>query len=216
MFLTRCNPYGFFPLVESRPQFLGQFVAAFLLLMSLTACATPNANRSVSTSPLPSSVLTDQMIDQLYRQSASPGLTCVPYARNRTGVSLRGDAYTWWDGADGNYQRGHRPQPGAILVLSQTRRLQSGHVAVVAQVVGAREILVDHANWVAGETITGMPVIDVSEKNDWTMLRFWYAPARTFGSPYPAEGFIYPAAVPRDNSPAIGSDPIAELIRDQQ
>ena len=216
MFLTRCNPYGFFPPVKSHRQFLGQFVAAFLLLISLAACATPNANRSAATLPLPSSALTDQMIDQLYRQSASPGLTCVPYARNRTGVSLRGDAYTWWDGADGNYQRGHQPQPGAILVLSKTGRLQSGHVAVVAQVVGAREILVDHANWVAGETITGMPVIDVSEKNDWTMLRFWYAPARTFGSPYPAEGFIYPAEMPRDNSPAIGSDPIAELIRDRQ
>ncbi|MDY0882854.1 CHAP domain-containing protein [Dongia soli] len=166
--------------------------------------------------PSPSSALTDQMIDQLYRQKASPGLTCVPYARNRTGVALRGDAYTWWDGAEGNYQRGHLPQPGAILVLSRTGRLQSGHVAVVSQVVSAREILVDHANWVPGETITGMPVVDVSEQNDWTILRFWYAPARSFGSPYAAEGFIYPAAVPPAGPPAIGPDPIAELIRDQE
>jgi surface antigen len=136
-----------------------------------------------ATSPAPSLAI--------YREAPANGLTCVPYARQRSGIALKGDAYRWWDNAAGLYQRGNQPAPGAILVLPQTARLKSGHVAVVAQLVTARQILVDHANWIPGEIATNMPVVDVSPDNDWTQLRFWNAPSRTFGAIYPASGFIY-------------------------
>jgi surface antigen len=194
---------------------LGQFVAAAAALVALAGCAIEEASRPSSITPATSS-LSDELARQHYRQSPSPGLSCVPYARDRTGVALRGDAYAWWQNAAGSYQRSQRPEPGAILVLRRTDRLRSGHVAVVSRIVSAREILVDHANWIPGQTITGMPVIDISDKNDWTLLRFWYAPARTFGSPYPAEGFIYPVVAQRDTPPVTQSDPIAGLILDQQ
>jgi surface antigen len=119
------------------------------------------------------------------------GLSCVPYVRQRTGAALYGDAYSWWDNAAGLYPRGDAPQPGAILVLRQSARLASGHVAVVSRVMGPRQILVDHANWIPGEVAMNMPVIDVSPGNDWSELRFWYQPAGTFGAVYPAAGFIY-------------------------
>src|ERR1700745_979413 len=77
----------------------------------------------------------------------SAAANCALYARAETGVALYGSAGGWWDQADGRYQRGHLPVVGAILVFKRTRHIPSGHVAVVAQVVSAREILVDQANW---------------------------------------------------------------------
>jgi hypothetical protein len=95
----------------------------------------------------------------------------------------------------GYFMRGSYP-PGAVLVLARTERLRFGHLAVVSRVVGEREILVDHANWLPGRIVTGMPVVDVSAANDWTMLRFWNREAGTFGAIYPADGFIYnPATI---------------------
>ncbi len=122
-------------------------------------------------------------------------LQCVPYARLASGINLRGDAYTWWDNAAGVYQRGSQPVPGSVLVLAQTNRLRSGHVAVVRQVVSSREILVDHANWVPGTVINNQSVYDVSPANDWTMPRFYNLEAGVYGSVYPAYGFIYNAAI---------------------
>lgn len=129
-----------------------------------------------------------------YREQPAGGLACVPYARERSGIALRGDAYIWWEAASGVYERGDKPAPGAVLVLRQTPRLRSGHVAVVTAIVNQRQILVDHANWIPGEIATNMPVIDVSPENDWTQLRFWNAPSRTFGAIYPAAGFVYTTA----------------------
>lgn len=116
---------------------------------------------------------------------------CVPYARLVSGINLSGDAYTWWQGASGVYQRGAMPAAGAVLVLSQTDRLRSGHVAVVTQVINSREILVDHANWIPGQVTQGQAVFDASPANDWTMPRFYNAEYHVYGSVYPAYGFIY-------------------------
>lgn len=121
-------------------------------------------------------------------------LQCVPYARLVSGINLRGDAYTWWGSAAGIYQRGSQPAPGSVLVLAQTNRLRSGHVAVVRQVISSREILVDHANWVPGTVINNQSVYDVSPANDWTMPRFFNLEAGVYGSVYPAYGFIYNSA----------------------
>lgn len=121
-------------------------------------------------------------------------LECVPYARQISGVSLRGDAWTWWQSAARHYRRDDRPSVGAVIVLKRTERLPYGHVAVVSRTVNDREILVDHANWLnRGRIHRGLPVRDVSLENDWSAVRVWYAPANTLGlRTYPAHGFIHP------------------------
>ena len=124
-------------------------------------------------------------------------LSCVPYARARSGLNLRGDAWHWWDAAAGRYARASRPEPGGVLVLARTARLNSGHVAVVSRVVSAREIRVDHANWASGSArgrvAEEQPVLDVSAGNDWSLVRVWYPRIGDYGSTaFAAHGFILP------------------------
>lgn len=127
---------------------------------------------------------------------AKSPLQCVPYARELSKIALRGNAWTWWKKAEGRYERGSVPQPGAVLVLSKTRRLRYGHLAVVAEVRNSREIIVHQANWLnRGRIHRYTPVRDISENNDWSLVRVWYTPGRQMGSGhYPAYGFIYPKA----------------------
>ncbi len=128
--------------------------------------------------------------------SAGGYLSCVPYARLRSGLDLRGDAWTWWDAASGRYGRDARPRHGSVLVLDRTARLRDGHVAVVSRVVSAREVRVDHASWASGRdkgaVARDQPVLDISAGNDWSLVRVWYPPARAFGiTAYPARGFVH-------------------------
>lgn len=125
------------------------------------------------------------------------GWSCVPYARSRSGITLAGDAWEWWAAAEGRYGRGRAPRPGAVLVLMRTARLRQGHVSVVARVVSRREIRVDHANWGSGANkgriARDQPVLDLSEGNDWSLVRIWYPRVNDFGqSNWPAFGFVYP------------------------
>lgn len=121
---------------------------------------------------------------------------CVAHAREITGVPIFGDAHTWWYQADGVYERSNMPRADAILVLSKTSRLKYGHLAVVKRVVDKRTIEVEHSNWGGDrasrcKVYTRMPVKDVSPSNDWSQLRFWHYASGSFGSIYPASGFIY-------------------------
>lgn len=122
---------------------------------------------------------------------------CAPFAREVSGIQLRGNAGDWWYGAQGRYQCGNRPVPGAVLVLRKTSRLRYGHVAVVRDVLSPRQINVTHSNWGSdGRSrriiYDSMRAEDISPLNDWTSVRFWNYEAGTFGFPYPAHGFIYP------------------------
>ncbi len=123
-------------------------------------------------------------------------LQCVPYARQISKLPLRGDAWTWWQAAAGLYRRQSQPGVGSVLVMKRTKRLRRGHVAVVSGVLGAREILVDHANWLnRGHIHKDLLVKDVSADNDWSLVRVWYAPGNTLGKrTYPVYGFIHPEA----------------------
>ena len=59
--------------------------------------------------------------------------------------------------------RPHRqPSIGSVLAFRRSNRLPSGHVAVVSQVMGRRQILVTQANWVHHRVSEDQPVIDVS------------------------------------------------------
>jgi surface antigen len=128
------------------------------------------------------------------------GQSCVPFARQRSGIALQGDAWQWWTEAEGRYARGGSPRAGSVLVFARTARLRTGHLSVVSRVISAREIRVDHANWApAGTSARGMiardqPVQDLSDAGDWSALRVWYPPSDQFGvTTYPAWGFIHSA-----------------------
>ena len=122
-------------------------------------------------------------------------LECVVYARMVSGIAIRGDAWTWWDRAEGRYVRTRLPRPGAVLVFSRTDRLRLGHVSVVTAVIGPREVRVAHANWVRGRVAEDVPVIDVSPAGDWTRVRVFNGAAGAFGGVYRTEGFILPEPV---------------------
>ena len=77
----------------------------------------------------------------------------MPFARAASGIELKGNAANWWDAAAGVYERGSRPEAGSVLNFRANGRMRLGHVAVVTDVVGSREIEIDHANW-AGPGVT--------------------------------------------------------------
>ncbi|MGE4480339.1 CHAP domain-containing protein [Acidocella sp.] len=120
-------------------------------------------------------------------------LSCVPYARQVSGIQLSGNAYRWWRAAKGVYPRTHEPRVGAVLVLKPHGAMDVGHLAVVTGLRGPREILVTQSNWLPHRIEHNQPVVDVSAKNDWSLVRVWYEPAHALGrTRYPAYGFILP------------------------
>lgn len=127
------------------------------------------------------------------------GISCVPYARQVSGIEVTGNAWEWWQNAAGEYARGDRPEVGSVLNFRSNGRMRLGHVAVVTKVINAREVIVDHANWQsAGRISRGIAVVDVSEANNWSAVRVELGREGTFGSVYPTYGFIY-------NRPDTGS-----------
>ncbi|GGD99296.1 hypothetical protein GCM10011515_18870 [Tsuneonella deserti] len=130
-------------------------------------------------------------------QELPPYLQCVPFARERSGVQIYGDALTWWDQAAGRYKRGDRPRVGAVMAFRPSGGMTLGHVATVARVVDSRTVLLDHANWSPiggrrGQIERGVKAIDVSPANDWSQVRVWYAPLQDLGTTaWPVAGFIY-------------------------
>ncbi|MFA5968968.1 MAG: CHAP domain-containing protein [Sphingomonas sp.] len=150
---------------------------------------------------------------------------CVPFARAVSGIQLYGDAWTWWDKAQGHYQRGDKPQRGAVVVFERIGRLPLGHVAVVSRVIDQRVIMVTHANWSRingerGHVEQDVTLTDVSPSNDWSQVRVWHAGSQGLGTTiYPIDGFIYEATATgkaaANPNPALSSpqpDEIAALI----
>lgn len=123
---------------------------------------------------------------------------CAPFARLASGIQIFGNAGTWWHQADGRYERGNTPEPGAVLVFKAAGRMRVGHVAMVTGIVDSRTITVTHANWSPingsrGQVEEDVQAVDVSPNNDWTEVRVWYAPLGEIGtSAHPAYGFVYP------------------------
>jgi surface antigen len=117
---------------------------------------------------------------------------CAPYAREHSRIKIFGDAYTWWDKASGKYPRGAAPQAGTVMVLHDYAGPTNGHVAVVRNLISAREIRVDHANWLNdGSIYVNDPVMDVSADNDWSAVRVYNLKTGGWGTKvYPVQGFI--------------------------
>ena len=143
---------------------------------------------------------------------------CVPFARAASGIQIFGDAWTWWDQADGRYRRGHTPKAGAVIVFEKTGRLPLGHVAVVSRVVEKRVVLLTHANWSRlhgerGHAEQDVTLFDVSRDNDWSSVKVWFRDSDGLGgSVYPVSGFIYGEG--HQASELTGRDPdyVAALI----
>ncbi len=121
------------------------------------------------------------------------GISCVPFARENSGIEITGNALTWWAHAAGVYARGKQPEVGSVLNFRATGRMRLGHVAVVTDVLAPRVVEIDHANWSArGKVSRGIRVVDVSPANDWTQVRVALARSSDgYGSTYPTYGFIY-------------------------
>jgi surface antigen len=119
---------------------------------------------------------------------------CVGYARQISGVEIRGNANTWWGQAEGRYARGKAPKTGAVMAFKSSGGMPLGHVAVVSRIVSDREILLDHANWSRGGKVErGVRAIDVSDAGDWSAVKVWFGPIGDLGKRVnPVAGFIYP------------------------
>ncbi|WP_246588037.1 CHAP domain-containing protein [Paracoccus bogoriensis] len=175
---------------------------AAILLLGVAACATPDAGQSApGTHAGQSMSLLPQRQEMAISQAAArraqgQRVWCVPFARDLSGIDLRGNAGTWWNAAQGVYARGKEPQVGAVMVFSAGRNLRVGHLAVVSEVVSPREIRIDHANWERNRVTLRQRVVDVSPRNDWSMVRVESVPG-TLGRPYSISGFVYNQRVGR-------------------
>ena len=119
---------------------------------------------------------------------------CVTFARLTSGIEIRGDAWTWWASAQGQYRTGSRPEVGSVLVFQPHGRMTRGHVAVVSEMLTDRVIRITHANWGGsrGKIEENVTVADVSDAGDWSAVKVWYAPINDLGSSvYPVYGFVH-------------------------
>jgi surface antigen len=149
----------------------------------------------------------------LVENSGQKPLQCVPFARDHSQIKIFGDAYTWWDQAAEKYQRSAMPQSGSVMVLSGYAGPERGHVAVVQKIISAREIRVDHANWLDdGSIYLNDPVVDVSPDNDWSAVRVFNIQTGAWGgNVYPVKGFILPNQGGGGSSGLIARADISEI-----
>lgn len=131
------------------------------------------------------------------RGGGGGGISCVPYARQATGMDISGNGGQWWYNAAGLYARGNRPEVGSIMAFPGYGGMRAGHVAVVERVVSSREVHIHHANWGGpgirrGSIMRGVSVIDASAGNDWSQVRVQVGHNDdNYGRTYPLQGFIY-------------------------
>ncbi|MXP25779.1 CHAP domain-containing protein [Altererythrobacter indicus] len=121
----------------------------------------------------------------------------VDYARDVSGITIYGDAMTWWNKAALHYKRGHSPKVGAVMAFKPHGNLRLGHVATVSKILDKRRVLLRHADWSPingqrGQIENDVLAVDVSPRNDWSAVRVWYAPNNDLGATkWPVYGFIY-------------------------
>jgi len=148
-------------------------------------------------------------------KSLPPYLQCVPYARQVSGIQIYGDAHTWWGQAEGRYERGRTPKVGAVMNLRPHGNSRLGHVATVSKIVDSRTILIRHANWSPingrrGQIEDNVRAVDVSENNDWSKVRIWYAPIKALGgAEWPLYGFIY------NRTPGKAQKPVKTTVQEK-
>jgi surface antigen len=165
--------------------------AAVTLCLALADCASTGSGDFYSESDLGVASLNGAHVE-----TPPTPLQCVPFARARSGLSLYGDAGTWWAKSEGLYARSAVPTLGSVMVLTGYAGPGRAHLAVVASIVSDRQITVDHANWLDdGAIYRGDPVVDVSPENDWSEVRVYNLRSSSWGTrTYLVQGFIGPGA----------------------
>lgn len=149
------------------------------------------------------------LVAALPAAAQQPYWQCATFARQFSGIEIRGDAWTWWRLAEGRYAKGEQPRVGAVLSFTPSGTMRLGHVATVTRVLGGREIAVTHANWspingTRGQIERDVLIRDVSGAGDWSRVRVWYAPIGGLGTTaWPVDGFIYPSSAPRMAEPKL-------------
>ena len=134
---------------------------------------------------------------------------CVPFARAASGIEIYGDAWTWWDQADGKYPRGHIPRIGAVIAFAKQSRLPLGHVAVVSRIVEKRVLMLTHAHWSRVNGARGPAEPDVTLSD----VKVWYRDSDGLGgSIYDVNGFIYAPGRPSPELTARNPDYVGALI----
>jgi surface antigen len=163
--------------------------------MLISLVSLPSLSEARPLAPSPAAAIDERDDDS--RDFSLPYIQCVPYARQVSGIQIRGDAHTWWDQAAGRFARGPRPRVGAVMSFPPFGAMQLGHVAAVSKVIDDRTVLLRHANWSPingrrGQTEDNVRAIDVSPEGDWSEVRVWYAPLGALGTTHwPVNGFIY-------------------------
>lgn len=186
-------------------------LAAFGLVLAASAHAETAESRLSGSGPMadryvPSGASEDE---------ALPYLQCVPYARKVSGIQIYGDAWTWWEQAENIYARGNRPRVGAVMSFRPYGNMRLGHVAAVSRVIDSRTVLLRHANWSLidgrrGQIEDNVRAVDVSDNNDWSAVRVWFAPIASLGTTrWPLNGFIYPEQVKPGKSGTVLASGIA-------
>jgi surface antigen len=166
---------------------IGKLAAVALLALALEGCAGAGDVMNYAQTPMP-----QEQGHAVIQEDTHAPLQCVPYARDHSSVKIHGDAHTWWDRAAGKYPRSGQPSAGSIMVLHNYAGPNRGHVAVVRAMVSQREIRVDHANWLDdGSIYLNDPVEDVSNENDWSLVRVFNLKTGAWGGKvYSVQGFI--------------------------
>jgi hypothetical protein len=184
-----------------------KLAAVALMALSLEGCGSTVMNYDEN--PMP-----HEFGRTVTKDTNNKPLQCVPYARAHSDVKLFGDAYTWWDKAEGKYPREAAPEPGAVMVLNNYAGADHAHLAVVRRLISSREIRVDHANWLNdGSIYVNDPVEDVSEANDWTLVRVFNLKTAAWGIKlYPVQGFIGGKEEARPDLVAGGTSPGATAL----
>lgn len=168
--------------------------AALLCLMTLAGCATePRASTSpdIKIGRISEDRLANALLEVQRKQSKGQRVWCVPFARDLSGIDIYGNAKTWWAQAKGRYARSREPAVGSVMSFMPTRRNPNGHVAVVSSMVSDRQVRLDHTNWQRSKVSRDMLAVDVSQANDWSMVRLESVPGQ-LGAQYPVQGFILP------------------------
>ena len=166
------------------------------LVLLTVLVGLPGLAKARPVAPSPAGAIDDRS-DDASRDFSLPYIQCVPYARDVSGIQIRGDAHTWWDQAAGRYARGDRPRVGAVMSFKPHGAMQLGHVAAISKVIDNRTVLLRHANWSPingrrGQTEDNVRAVDVSPAGDWSEVRVWFAPLGGLGTTHwPVDGFIY-------------------------
>ena len=187
---------------------LHRFAAAAVFSLSLAACATPNYDSDYAPGSHQRYAAAPAVTGRTGVSDPSRPLQCVPYARIHTGVTIYGDAYTWWDKSRGLYAHNRSPRLRSVMMLTGYAGPNRAHLAVVSSLVSSREIRIDHANWFNdGAVYLDDPVLDVSADNDWSEVRIWNIRAQSWGTrTYLVRGFIGPGRAPDDRDDTDSSD----------